>query len=233
MIYVMSDIHGEYNKYMDMLNKINFSDSDVLYVLGDVVDRGNEPMKLLSDMSMRANVYPLIGNHDIMAYDLLKKLSVNITSDNYDSYLDEDCMTAFIEWQMDGGASTIEDFRKLSADDREYILEYLEEFALYQTVKVNDKTFILVHAGLGNFDKNKALKDYTLEELAFTRADYERKYFDDDTVFIVSGHTPTLAISGEASIYHKYNNICIDCGAAFDDGRLACLCLDTMEEFYV
>lgn len=29
------------------------------------------------------------------------------------------------------------------------------------------------------------------------------------------------------------NNICIDCGACFPNGCLACLCLDTMREYYV
>ena len=31
----------------------------------------------------------------------------------------------------------------------------------------------------------------------------------------------------------KNNFIAIDCGACFENGTLACLCLDTMEEFYV
>ena len=40
MTYVISDIHGCYDKYTAMLAKINFNDSNILYVLGDVVDRG-------------------------------------------------------------------------------------------------------------------------------------------------------------------------------------------------
>jgi serine/threonine protein phosphatase 1 len=58
MIYVMSDIHGCYRQYMTMLEKIEFADDDLLYVLGDVVDRGPQPMEVLMDMSMRANVIP-------------------------------------------------------------------------------------------------------------------------------------------------------------------------------
>ncbi|MBQ3665020.1 MAG: fructose-bisphosphatase class III [Lachnospiraceae bacterium] len=233
MIYVMSDIHGEYEKYMNMLSKIHFSDSDTLYVLGDVADRGPNPMKVLNDMSMRANVFPLIGNHDIMAYNLLNRLSTEITSENYDNYLDKDMMISFLEWQRDGGQSTLDDFKKLSAEDREYILEYLEEFSLYQTITVNEKNFILVHAGLGNFEKDKAMDDYSLEELAFTKLDFKRNYFDDDSIYIVTGHTPTFSLCGKPDIYHHQNNICIDCGACFKGGRLACLCLDTFEEFYV
>ena len=38
MIYVMSDLHGCYDKYERMLKKISFSKDDILYILGDVVD---------------------------------------------------------------------------------------------------------------------------------------------------------------------------------------------------
>ena len=32
--YVISDIHGEYDMLMDLLEKISLQDSDTLYVLG-------------------------------------------------------------------------------------------------------------------------------------------------------------------------------------------------------
>ena len=50
MTYVMSDIHGMYDKYAKILRKIDFKESDILYVIGDVVDRGEAPMKVLFDM---------------------------------------------------------------------------------------------------------------------------------------------------------------------------------------
>ena len=53
MIYVMSDLHGCYDKYISMLEKIRFSEKDTLYVLGDVVDRGDGGMKILQDMMQR------------------------------------------------------------------------------------------------------------------------------------------------------------------------------------
>ena len=61
--YVMSDIHGNYKKYIQAINTLNLQDSDTLYVLGDVVDRGNGSCKILLDMMCRYNVVPLIGNH--------------------------------------------------------------------------------------------------------------------------------------------------------------------------
>ena len=38
--YVISDIHGEYERFMELLEEIELKDTDTLYVLGDVLDRG-------------------------------------------------------------------------------------------------------------------------------------------------------------------------------------------------
>ena len=46
-IYVMSDIHGCYDEFMQMLNLISFSDYDELWIIGDICDRGPKNMKLL------------------------------------------------------------------------------------------------------------------------------------------------------------------------------------------
>ena len=43
MIYVTGDIHGCYAQYRRLLEQIGLRESDTLYVLGDVVDRGPEP----------------------------------------------------------------------------------------------------------------------------------------------------------------------------------------------
>ena len=232
MTYVISDIHGEYEKYISMLQKINFRDSDTLYVLGDVVDRGERPVDILRDMMARSNVYPVIGNHELMALELLEALSVEITEENYASHIDSRLMASLLQWQFNGGNTTIKQFQKLHKDERESVLEYIGEFVSYELVKAGTRKFLLVHAGLGNFSEDKELDDYTLEELTCVRPDFDKRYFNDENFFVVSGHTPTLAISGKPEIYKKQNNICIDCGATFD-GKLACLCLDTMEEFYV
>ena len=65
MIYAVSDIHGCYRQYKEVLEKIAFSDEDTLYVLGDVLDRGPEPLRVLEDMVGRYNVIPIIGNHEV------------------------------------------------------------------------------------------------------------------------------------------------------------------------
>ncbi|HIZ11628.1 MAG TPA: metallophosphoesterase [Candidatus Eubacterium faecavium] len=230
MIYAMADVHGEYEKYAEMLKKINFGKDDTLYILGDVIDRGKDSVRVLKDMAGRANVYPVVGNHELMALSVLEKLAVEITADNYSSQLDAAAFSLLLHWQQNGGVTTLKEFSKLPVSERLDLIDYLKDFAPFETAEAGGKAFILVHSGLGNFSKSKKLSEYTLEELCMCRPDYNKQLFDD--VYIVSGHTPTQTISGTARIYQSCNNICIDCGAVFG-GRLACLRLDDLEEFYV
>ena len=40
MIYVMSDIHGSRRRFDAVMEQIKLTDEDTLYILGDVIDRG-------------------------------------------------------------------------------------------------------------------------------------------------------------------------------------------------
>lgn len=231
MLYAMSDLHGEYQKYLAMLEKIKFSQEDTLYLLGDLVDRGPEPVKILQDIIQRPNVYPLLGNHEVMAIYILKQLLVEVTEETI-SQVDTYLMENIFLWQRNGGGVTLEQFQALPLRERRQLLEFLEGFGWYETVDVGERAFLLVHAGLGNYRPGKKLEEYSLEELTMVRPDYQTQYFPDDSIYVLSGHTPTKLLSGKWEIYHSHNNIVLDCGAAIG-GRLACLCLDTMEEFYL
>lgn len=244
MIYAMADVHGQYDKYIAMLEKINFSDNDILFVLGDVIDRGSQGMAILKDMMMRTNVYPILGNHEYMAITAIPWLMQEITEETIEK-IDPEMMQGLIEWMNVGGSSSIIEFRRLSRDDQEAILEYLTEFELYETVEVGGKEYVLVHAGLTNFDEERSLSSYDSSEVLFQRPDYEIKYFKDK--YLVTGHTPTrVAYAAERGvlleelssdeyqdlIFKKNNHIAIDCGSSFG-GNLGCICLDTLEEYYV
>lgn len=233
MIYVMSDIHGEYDKYKAMLEKINFSDEDELYILGDVIDRGPEPVKILVDMCMRHNVYPIFGNHELMALDVLKVLAVDVTEENYATQMTTEIINKMYVWQRNGGDVTLAQFKALHPDERLELIEYMEEFAPYEVCEIGSKKFILVHSTLGSdFDESKPLDSLNFAFLAFDRINYNRRFFEDDSIFVVSGHTPTITIHSSPTVYRCCNNINIDCGAVFG-GRLACLCLNTMQEYYI
>ena len=231
MNYVMADIHGEYDKFLEMLEKIEFSDSDNLFILGDMVDRGPKPMELLMDLAGRYNVYCLLGNHEYMMLKCLKALEVEITEDNYDTQISVDVMQGYLDWMQNGGEITLKQYRKLCMDDREMVLDFLEDLDLYEMLRVNGRDYLLVHAGLMNFSPGKAIDDYLPEELIFARPDFETPYFERITTIV--GHTPTIELTGSPEILRKSNFMNIDCGATFPEGRLACSCLETEEVFYV
>ena len=52
MTYAISDIHGCYEEYIKLLEKIGFSEYDTLYILGDICDRGEKPMEIYNDLSL-------------------------------------------------------------------------------------------------------------------------------------------------------------------------------------
>ena len=85
MTYVMSDIHGEYEKYLEMLKLIRFSDEDELFVLGDVLDRGPEPIKLIMDMMYIEN-YNVFKDIQLLFQTAL----VLLKADSTEAFRDED-----------------------------------------------------------------------------------------------------------------------------------------------
>ena len=208
---------------------ISFSLVDIAML---TVDRGTYPMKIMKDMSMRSNVYPIMGNHDYMAYSMLSRLSVEITEENYNTYLTDRDIKTFSLWMTDGGDTTISDFRSLSHDEQAAILEYMLEFAPYEELSVGGRDFVLVHGGLPDFCEDKPLCDYSAGTMLIERPDYSVRYYKDK--YVINGHTPTKNIGKEYSgkIYHANGHIAIDCGAGWNIA-LGCLRLDDMAEFYV
>ncbi|MBD5506987.1 MAG: fructose-bisphosphatase class III [Lachnospiraceae bacterium] len=234
MRYIVSDIHGCYNQYQKLLEKIHFSEKDELYVLGDVVDRGPEPIKVLQDMMKRPNVIFILGNHDFIMYTLMKKLSVEITKENYDTQLTSELLLDYNLWCQDGGLVTAEQFTKLSFSEKMDVLDYIEGASVYEVIENDGKEYRLVHAGLSSFSQDKDLNEYELYELLEGRADYSRRYYPDKNIFLVTGHTPTVYIDGwrKPEVYRKNGHIALDC-ACVAGGKLAAFCVETEEVIYV
>lgn len=234
MIYVVSDIHGCYAEYKELLEKINFSDEDELFVVGDVVDRGPEPMKVLQDMMLRTNVYPILGNHDYMALKVLKKLNVEIRDDNVETHLSQRDILDYFYWQKDGGEPTVRKFKELGKEEREDILEYMEDFSLYEEIELNGKQYVLVHADIHNFSENMDLDAYRISDFIFYRANYNVRYFSDPNTYLITGHTPTILLNDnkKAAVFEKNGHIAIDCGCVYGF-RLAAFCLDNGKITYV
>lgn len=230
--YVMGDIHGEYGAFMDLLEQIQLKETDTLYVLGDILDRGPHPIKVLLRLMEMPNVICLVGNHELMALECLEFLTKEITDVSIDE-IDSETLNNLVTWQYNGSKTTIDEFRSLSREMQQEVLYFIKEFSIYEEVSVNGKDYLLVHGGLGNYWPGKDIDEYSLKELVWDRAEYDIPYYED--IYVVTGHTPTQEIIGNPRpgyIYQKNNHIAMDCGCNRPDGRLAVLCLDTGEEFY-
>ena len=63
--YVMSDIHGCYNVFLSMLERISFSAMDYLILAGDYIDRGKQSYEMLKWIEQcPSNALLLRGNHE-------------------------------------------------------------------------------------------------------------------------------------------------------------------------
>lgn len=231
--YVIGDIHGEYEQLKLLLEKMNFSSEDELFVLGDVVDRGPHSIKALQYLMSLPNCTCIIGNHEVMALICLKLLKNEITEEFLGSLKEED-MLYLLDWMRNGGKSTMDEFQKLTREEQNDIIDFLGDFEAYAELTVDGQDYVLVHAGLGNnFCYLTPMDEYELEDFVWYRTDYEVPYFEDKIV--VTGHTPTQYIPCNPRpgyIFKGNNHIALDCCACSRKGRLAGICLDTGEEFY-
>lgn len=57
-----------------------------------------------------------------------------ITEDTIGGF-DQDFVTGMLTWFKNGGQSSLEELKKLSSEDRQSILEYLEKIELYEGIR--------------------------------------------------------------------------------------------------
>lgn len=215
MKYVMSDIHGMYDKYIDMLKLINFSDEDELYILGDIIDRGKDSMCIYKHIIQHSNIHMLKGNHELM----------------YQEWVKQNLNFAYSDWKYNGGNNTKKSMYKEEVSFTEFY-RFVYKLPIITVVD----NFILAHADVFTDRYTELLDlegfiDFQDEEyVLWNRSNIGgAKYKDYQFVF---GHTPVQHITGQDKIYHINSSHYIDCGACFG-GKLSCLRLDDMKEFYV
>ena len=99
---------------------------------------------------------------------------------------------------------------------------------------VNDKRYVLVHAGISNFSEEKTLDEYDILDFICERTDYNKRYYKDKSIYMITGHTPTMYINSDAlpEVYIGTGHIALDCGCIYG-GRLAAYCVETDIVIYV
>ncbi len=230
MIYVTSDLHGySLDKFLDFLNRVGFCDDDTLYILGDIIDRGADGIKLLSWSALQPNVELILGNHEDM---LLKSgLPDSIIADSVykPSYKESRVYNA---WISNGGQITVDSLYATNKCVLLYIMDYLKEAPLYKSITVGKRKFILTHSGLSHFRQDKPIEAYSSSDLLWNRSDTNTRYFDNGTI-VIFGHTPTVCMREESlgQILKTDTWINVDVGISLQQ-EVALLRLDDMHEFY-
>ena len=248
MIYVCSDIHGCGSRFYEMLKEIDFKDTDTLYILGDLIDRNNDSLELLKYVMGKKNIVLLMGNHEDLMYSYLARLNILGKLDIQDNFPNDNWLS-----DNNGGLVTLKDFIKEPFDVKLNILKYLSELPLICIVTVNGVKYHLSHSGtLPNVldkeiwylsDMNKAQRQIITWGSPFREDTYlPLSYYNKDCVNIF-GHVPVQKLNDNYSfeILCINNIINIDSGCAMFKleensplkTALSCLCLDTMDEYYL
>ena len=261
--YVMSDIHGCYDEFMKMLEKIKFSDKDTLIIAGDYVDRGFQTDKVLDWLLDRPeNVIPIKGNHDVEFVEYIRMMEqlndAESMGTDYDSAEDTGVLYATMNYAI----------RRISRRSEAYFDYYgtlinlimngttmhqfktwatmLDSLPYLYTTNMHDREVIVVHAGYIESQNLKRSGFRKKEDFYLWAREEAHTVGGKDNAIIVAGHTPTIVegrFFNDGHIYKHYDESrnCtfydIDCGAVFcgyeKNAHMACLRLDDFEEFYL
>jgi serine/threonine protein phosphatase 1 len=216
--YAISDIHGCAKTFKALLKQISFSKEDVLYLLGDYVDRGPDSKGVIDHIwqlqSEGYTVFCLKGNHEQLMIDSLVNWEKRRS------------------WLTYGGLETIESFAVQTLEEiPEVYIVWLKNLPHFLEIE----GYLLVHAGL-NFELKNPLEDETA--MLWIRRWYgsiDKTWLDGR--IIVHGHTPTKQLLIQNSLHNLEDipAIDIDAGCVFDIlglGRLCALDLDSRALYF-
>ena len=201
-IFVLTDIHGRFDLFEKIIEKIDLKKEDLLLILGDSCDRGKFSFELYNwykEMIQKGyNIIHLMGNHENM---LFKSIS------------DENSR---LNWLYNGGNVTVKSFFEHQTEEKtidEYWKnnKFYEEKWLFNFIEkmphiIESENHLFVHAGI-DFSKN--LEDQEIKYLLWTRDDWYKKNNTGKIVYY--GHTPQKDIS------IRNNCINLDSGCFFSD----------------
>jgi len=205
--YVVSDIHGCLKTLISLLEKINFSKKDRLFILGDYIDRGPDSKGVIDFImnltNQNFNIKCLMGNHEHM---LIEEIKNHV-------------------WPP-GVPETLTSFGvKHNNEIPKQYVNWLEDLKYY----IEIDNYILVHAGFSFNSKNPFLDKY---DMLWVRDWYNKINWDWlGNRIIIHGHTPMIS-SEIVRMRDKLETkkiLNIDNGCVFKEKGLKHLCCFNLE----
>lgn len=226
MTYCISDIHGEYDLFMRLLEKICYSDSDRLIVCGDFLDKGTASIRLTKTIFDLPGSFCIMGNHEYTFFKYYCSKTESPVSD-FDAVLTD--LRAYFP----------QDGHLLDWDTVDILIDlpyYFEE-----------RDFLCVHAGVPIDDTGRilSLRSVSPEELVYDRRFKDPSVLPNANKCVFFGHTPTTYLQPKPRILAyprlkgargnsitSYSKVHLDTGVSMN-GVLGCFCVDTCRAFYV
>ena len=233
MNYVLSDIHGNRQRFDSIMEQIALQPEDTLYVLGDVIDRYPDGIRILRQLMKMPNVKMLLGNHEYMMLDALYHHRDEPADDFAAQYQQERRLAL---WYRNSGNITHGYLKHLRKTVRAEIFAYLDALPLNISLTVNETDYLLVHGGAVCQYEERGWRGPSFRDVREFAVWSRYKAYEEGPPgkTVIFGHTPTNHYQdGEALRIWKGNRLIgIDCGAGWPQGRLACLRLEDGREFY-
>ena len=220
--YVCGDVHGQKRLFDAVLERVGFSPDDELVVIGDAIDRGPDGIGILKFLMETPNAKCLLGNHELMMWTQYR------------------CRGRSSYWMnpQNGGIVTRREFESLSPDEREKILDFVEDMYLQVEVELGGKKFLLSHSDFVPERGTMKWRETNSYDEAFDVVwnspwrlwEYvpKEKYAEDGR-FHVIGHVPAISLREnpnptEAYVDEEFEIANVDMGCArmspdFDDGN--------------
>lgn len=210
-LFIISDIHGQYKAFEQLLTYWN--QKDRLVLLGDLVDRGPQSYEVVQkvmDLKQQYGEQVIFckGNHEVMLLDFIE--NPELQQIFYYKYGGRETMASFLKY-LPVEVSELEPVEQAHIVKEKFAeeLDFLKRGQLYEIVG----NLLLTHAG---FDSSCTTVDETPDEkFLWTRQHYKS---ENKTPYInIFGHTPLQYIHDSNDIWisddHKY--IGIDGGCYF------------------
>ena len=137
MRYAVGDIHGMSKLFFELMGKLNLTQKDRVYILGDAMDRGKDGIEVLQYIMKQENMIYILGNHDDVFLTIVK----NINEYNIDTVEKLSTPSEYPDGVVDDleyyryslyGESTLKDYLELTPEEQESIVKYLGKAQLWQ-----------------------------------------------------------------------------------------------------
>ncbi|WP_202128488.1 metallophosphoesterase family protein [Paenibacillus dendrobii] len=227
----ISDIHGCYEQFNQLLKKVQFdSANDKLILLGDYVDRGlrsKDVLEQVKALKEEFGVIALRGNHDQMMYDALMQEREDLDSrwirNGARQTIESYCGADYFGEELDRGR--FNEAKQLIKNNYMHHVEFLNSLDLYY----ESDSHIFVHAGI-----NPAVDEWKKQ----TSADFiwiRENFYNHPTGLdktVVFGHTPVVNLHDSENVWFSSlgDKIGIDGGCVFGK-QLNCLEIDESDEY--